>query len=110
MKDIGFDFSKKKNRLFKIKWIDKLNKIKSFPTIIIANEFFDALPIHVFQMTTDGWREQLIDVVEATTEEEDDVTRNSDAGSSNNMKNGSSSHNSAANKESSRRHDRNFFC
>jgi SAM-dependent MidA family methyltransferase len=29
-------------------------------TIIIANEFFDALPVHQYLMTADGWRERLV--------------------------------------------------
>ena len=28
--------------------------------IIVANEFFDALPIHQYQMTADGWRERTV--------------------------------------------------
>ena len=51
---------KKKNRLFKIKWIDKLNKIKSFPTIIIANEFFDALPVKQYKKLGKAWYERYV--------------------------------------------------
>ena len=32
------------------------------PTIAIAHEFFDALPVHQFQRTDRGWRERLVDV------------------------------------------------
>ena len=32
------------------------------PTIVIAHEFFDALPVHQFQRTDRGWRERLVDV------------------------------------------------
>src|SRR5690606_4980895 len=32
------------------------------PQIIIGNEFFDALPVHHFIYTRDGWRERLIDL------------------------------------------------
>ncbi|GAA5989382.1 hypothetical protein JCM11641_004206 [Rhodosporidiobolus odoratus] len=31
-------------------------------TVLIAHEFFDALPIHVFEHTQKGWREVLVDV------------------------------------------------
>ena len=51
---------KKKNRLFKIKWIDNLNKIKSFPTIIIANEFFDALPVKQYKKLGRVWYERYV--------------------------------------------------
>ena len=31
-------------------------------TIVIAHEFFDALPIHIFEKKLEGWREVLVDV------------------------------------------------
>ncbi|BGO90588.1 hypothetical protein NBRC10512_002644 [Rhodotorula toruloides] len=31
-------------------------------TVLIAHEFFDALPIHIFENTQNGWREVLIDI------------------------------------------------
>ncbi|BGP14915.1 hypothetical protein JCM10213v2_002870 [Rhodosporidiobolus nylandii] len=31
-------------------------------TVLVAHEFFDALPIHVFEHTQKGWREVLVDV------------------------------------------------
>jgi len=34
--------------------------------IILANEFFDALPIRQYQRTDDGWRERLVTVDDAT--------------------------------------------
>lgn len=30
------------------------------PLIVIANEFFDALPVHQYKCTPDGWRERLV--------------------------------------------------
>ncbi|GAA5900692.1 hypothetical protein JCM6882_000941 [Rhodosporidiobolus microsporus] len=33
-------------------------------TMLIAHEFFDALPIHVFENTQKGWREVLVDVAD----------------------------------------------
>ena len=39
---------KDKNKKYKIKWIDDLNKISKYPSIFIANEFFDSLPIKQF--------------------------------------------------------------
>lgn len=35
------------------------------PTNIILQEFLDALPVHQFQKTEEGWRERMIDVVSA---------------------------------------------
>ena len=34
------------------------------PTIVVANEFFDALPVHQFQKTDRGWSEVLVDVAD----------------------------------------------
>ncbi|KAK4056623.1 hypothetical protein OIO90_002471 [Microbotryomycetes sp. JL221] len=31
-------------------------------TVVIAHEFFDALPIHIFEHTDKGWREVLVDI------------------------------------------------
>lgn len=45
---------------------------ESIPTFIVCQEFFDALPVHVFQKTQDGWRERLVDVAIEEDEEEDE--------------------------------------
>ncbi|KAH8970005.1 hypothetical protein BDL97_02G063500 [Sphagnum fallax] len=39
---------------------------RGVPTIIIAHEFYDALPIHQFQRTPRGWCEKLVDVAEGS--------------------------------------------
>ena len=39
---------KDKNKEYEVKWIDNLNKISNYPSIFIANEFFDSLPIKQF--------------------------------------------------------------
>ncbi|EEB10950.1 conserved hypothetical protein [Pediculus humanus corporis] len=44
-----------------IYWYDKLEKVPKGFSVILAHEFFDALPIHKFQKTSSGWREVLID-------------------------------------------------
>jgi len=42
----------------KIKWLDNLNELNSFPCIFIANEFFDALPIKQFLKKGKKWYER----------------------------------------------------
>ena len=46
--------------LKKIKWIKNLNEISEIPFILIANEFFDILPIKQIQFTKIGWRERML--------------------------------------------------
>ena len=46
--------------LKKIKWIKNLNDIPETPFVLIANEFFDALPIKQIQLTKIGWRERML--------------------------------------------------
>lgn len=43
---------------FKPQWHDGIETVPEGPLLVIANEFFDALPIHQFQMTEAGWRER----------------------------------------------------
>jgi NADH dehydrogenase [ubiquinone] 1 alpha subcomplex assembly factor 7 len=41
-------------------WHDHVSSVPDGPALIIANEFFDALPIHQYMRMSDGWRERLI--------------------------------------------------
>ncbi len=41
-------------------WHARLDAVPAGPSIILANEFFDALPIHQFEMTAAGWRERAV--------------------------------------------------
>ena len=41
-------------------WHDRLDDVPAGPAIVIANEFFDALPIRQFVKTPSGWRERLV--------------------------------------------------
>ncbi|XP_037413082.1 protein arginine methyltransferase NDUFAF7, mitochondrial-like [Triticum dicoccoides] len=44
-------------------WHASLEQVPSgFPTIIVAHEFFDALPIHQFQKGSRGWCEKMVDL------------------------------------------------
>ncbi|KAK4703114.1 NADH dehydrogenase [ubiquinone] 1 alpha subcomplex assembly factor 7, partial [Phenoliferia sp. Uapishka_3] len=42
--------------------VDEVPTTEDEFTIIVAHEFFDALPIHVFENTPKGWREVMVDV------------------------------------------------
>lgn len=44
------------------KWYRHFRDVPEGFTLIIANEFFDALPIHKIQKTEKGYREVLIDI------------------------------------------------
>ncbi len=51
----------KKNINYKnIIWISNLNKIKSLPSIFLANEFFDAMPIKQFFKKKNIWYERYV--------------------------------------------------
>jgi NADH dehydrogenase [ubiquinone] 1 alpha subcomplex assembly factor 7 len=45
-------------------WHDDFSTLPDGPVVMIGNEFLDALPIHQFQMTEQGWRERGIDIVD----------------------------------------------
>ena len=41
-------------------WADEFADIPPAPTLIVANEFFDCLPIRQFERVKNGWRERLV--------------------------------------------------
>ncbi len=43
-------------------WHDTLDEVPAGPSIVIANEFFDALPIRQAVKADDGWCERMIDI------------------------------------------------
>ena len=43
-------------------WHDRIDDLPARPMLLIANEFFDALPIRQFERTTAGWRERLVGI------------------------------------------------
>lgn len=45
-----------------VKWYRRLQDVPRGFSVIVAQEFFDALPIHKFQKTPRGWREVLVDI------------------------------------------------
>ena len=69
-KKIGTEEAKSVVNTIQIKWHDTFSSFqasrdKSVPTMVLMQEFLDALPVHQFQKTEDGWRERMIDVVSA---------------------------------------------
>jgi NADH dehydrogenase [ubiquinone] 1 alpha subcomplex assembly factor 7 len=47
-----------------VSWHKSLNEVPDGPLIVVANEFFDALPVHQAVMCADGWHERVIKVGE----------------------------------------------
>lgn len=45
---------------FDIRWLDSITESEDIFTVVIANEFFDALPIRQFIFEEDGWKEAFI--------------------------------------------------
>ncbi len=41
-------------------WHERFESVPAGPCLIVANEFFDALPIHQMERTKTGWRERLV--------------------------------------------------
>lgn len=46
-------------------WVERLEDAPPGPTLLIANEFLDCLPIRQFVLGEDGWHEKLVGVDEA---------------------------------------------
>jgi NADH dehydrogenase [ubiquinone] 1 alpha subcomplex assembly factor 7 len=45
-----------------VQWHDALTDVPGGPTIIIANEFVDALPVHQAIKRADGWHERVVEI------------------------------------------------
>ncbi|HEX9703573.1 MAG TPA: SAM-dependent methyltransferase [Rhodospirillales bacterium] len=43
-------------------WFVDFSETPAGPSIVLANEYFDALPARQFQMTAQGWRERLVGI------------------------------------------------
>src|SRR5271156_2509760 len=43
-------------------WHETLEDVPAGPSLIIANEFIDALPVHQAVKQADGWRERVVDI------------------------------------------------
>ena len=42
------------------RWADELAQVPDGPLLLVANEFFDALPVRQFLLDREGWRERLL--------------------------------------------------
>jgi NADH dehydrogenase [ubiquinone] 1 alpha subcomplex assembly factor 7 len=47
-----------------VEWHRSLDEVPDGPSIIVANEFFDALPVHQAVMCVDGWHERVVKVAD----------------------------------------------
>jgi SAM-dependent MidA family methyltransferase len=47
-----------------VDWHQKLDEVPEGPSIVIANEFFDALPVHQAVMCVDGWHERVVKIAD----------------------------------------------
>ena len=47
-----------------VSWHKSLSEVPEGPLIVIANEFFDALPVHQAVMCADGWHERVVKIGE----------------------------------------------
>lgn len=41
-------------------WHERFDDVPAGPLLLVANEFFDALPVRQFHRTADGWRERMV--------------------------------------------------
>jgi NADH dehydrogenase [ubiquinone] 1 alpha subcomplex assembly factor 7 len=46
----------------RLAWIDRVEDLPAGPLILVANEFFDALPIRQYVRTPNGWAERMVGV------------------------------------------------
>ena len=49
-----------------VQWIDRIDQLPDAPLLLVANEFFDALPIRQFTRAAGGWSETMIGVADGT--------------------------------------------
>lgn len=47
-----------------LRWVSDFSEVPEGPLLVVANEFLDALPVHQFRMTAEGWRERMVDLDE----------------------------------------------
>ena len=53
-----------------LEWHDTFSDVPGdVPCIVLAQELFDALPVHQFELTEHGWCERMVDILEEEVEE-----------------------------------------
>jgi SAM-dependent MidA family methyltransferase len=45
-----------------VQWHESLDEVPQGPAIILANEYFDVLPVHQMVKCDDGWHERVVDI------------------------------------------------
>jgi SAM-dependent MidA family methyltransferase len=55
---------REKLKRFDVSWQSRFESSDARPLYLLANEFFDCLPIHQFVKTENGWRERMVTVVD----------------------------------------------
>jgi NADH dehydrogenase [ubiquinone] 1 alpha subcomplex assembly factor 7 len=64
-------------RTILVRWHDSFASVmresssESLPTLVLCQEFIDALPVHVFEKTNDGWRERMVDIASRIEADDD---------------------------------------
>lgn len=43
-------------------WAERFEDVPAGPLLLIGNEFFDALPVHQYEMTAKGWAERMVGI------------------------------------------------
>ena len=58
--------AQQRNRLesYEPQWLENFEQFSEGPILVVANEFFDALPIRQFVRKADGWHERMIGLAE----------------------------------------------
>jgi len=56
------DVQKKKLKEFNVRWLKKLKNVEKYPSIYLANEFFDSLPIKQFTKIKNSWFERYVKI------------------------------------------------
>ncbi len=57
------DFRRSQAKLlgaYEPEWIDRIDDMPELPMYLIANEFLDCLPVHVFRKSAGGWQEKQV--------------------------------------------------
>ena len=74
-------------RTIHVRWHDSFASVmressssssEPLPTLVLCQEFIDALPVHVFEKTEKGWRERMVDMATEDDEDKEDEAADED--------------------------------